>query len=380
MQNFIFKNPTEIIFGRGAIPKIASRIPADGVILLAYGGGSIKRNGVYDQVRAALKGRRLVEFSGIEPNPLYETCLKAVELVRQEDIRFILAVGGGSVIDASKFVAAAALLESRDPWEILLSGGANVQSALPVGVVLTLPATGSEMNSGSVISRRSTQEKLFFTSRHTFPIFSVLDPEATFSLSVRQVRNGIVDAFVHAAEQYVTSPCAAPLQDRLAESILQTLVEVGPKTLAQPTDYDSRASFMWCATLALNGLIGAGVPQDWATHMIGHELTAFYGLDHGQSLAVVLPGVWRHAFEAKKAKLAQYGRQVFNEPDPEAAIKRTEKFFHSLGMATRLSDYKVDAEDAAQRISARLAQRGFVYGEHQNIGPEAVAGILRSRA
>lgn len=380
MQNFTFRNPTEIIFGKGTIPQIASRVPARGPLLLAYGGGSIKSNGVYDQVRAALKDRRVIEFGGIEPNPFYETCLEAAEVVRKENIRFILAVGGGSVIDACKFIAAAVPFEGADPWDILVTYGKNVKSALPIGTVLTLPATGSEMNNGAVISRRSTHEKLPFRSRHSFPVFSVLDPEATFSLPARQISNGIVDAFVHVTEQYITYPGAAPLQDRLAESILQTLVEVGPKTLAQPRDYDHRASFMWCATLALNGLIGAGVPQDWATHMIGHELTAFYGLDHAQTLAVLLPGVWRHAFKDKKAKLAQYGLRVFGEKDPGKAIDRTEGFFHSLGMATRLSDYKVDAEEAARKISALLVQRRLAFGERQDIGPEAVAAILRAQA
>jgi NADP-dependent alcohol dehydrogenase len=246
--------------------------------------------------------------------------------------------------------------------------------------VVTLPATGSEMNCSAVISRKSTEEKLFFGSPCVFPVFSVLDPEVTRSLPAKQVRNGVVDAYVHVVEQYVTAPCAAPVQDRFAESLLRTLLEVGPRTLAHPEDYDARASFVWSATLALNGLIGAGVPQDWATHMIGHELTAFYGLAHAESLAVVLPGVWRHCFAAKKAKLAQYGERVFGDPDPEKAVSRTEDFFRSLEMPTRLKDYKVDAEDAARRVSARFIQRGTKLGEREDLDGHAVAAILRSRA
>ena len=380
MLDFNFKNPTEILFGKGKIAKIASRIPKDAVVLLVLGGGSVKRNGVYDQVTAALKGRRVVEFSGVEPNPLYETCMRAVDLARKEGVGFVLAVGGGSVMDASKFIAAAAVYEGPEPWDILRSCGAGLRGALPLGAVVTLPATGSEMNCGAVISRKATGEKLFFNSPHVFPAFSVLDPQVTYSLPAKQVRNGVVDAYVHVVEQYVTYPCAAPVQDRFSESLLQTLLEVGPRTLAYPEDYAARASFMWCATLALNTLIGAGVPQDWATHMIGHELTAFYGLDHAESLAVALPGVWNHCFEAKKAKLSQYGLRVFGDSDPRAAVSRTEDFFRSLGMATRLKDYKIDAEDAARRVGARFTERGTRLGEREDLDAQAVAAILRSRA
>jgi NADP-dependent alcohol dehydrogenase len=379
MLDFTFRNPTEIIFGRGTIAKLDSRVPKDAKTLLLYGGGSIKRNGVYDQVRSALGKRTVVESGGIESNPLYETCMKAVDLVRREGAGFILAVGGGSVLDASKFIAAAALFKGKDPWEIVASSGATVQEALPIGTVLTLPATGSESNGGSVISRASTKEKLPFLSRHVYPRFSVLDPETTCSLPARQVANGIVDTFVHVTEQYVTYPAAAPLQDRLAESILQTLLEVGPRTLREPRDYDARASLMWCATLGLNNLIGCGVPQDWATHMIGHELTAFFGLDHAQSLAVVLPGLWRCALESKRAKLDQMGRRVFGVGSAEAAIEKTEEFFRSLGVGTRLKDYGVDAREAAGKLRARFAERGVRLGENGDIGADAVAEIVIAR-
>jgi NADP-dependent alcohol dehydrogenase len=380
MLNFTYKNTTEILFGKGMISEITSRVPQNVPVLLAYGGGSIKRNGVYDQVRKALANHRLVEFAGIEANPQYETCLRAVEVVRREQVGFILAVGGGSVLDAAKFIAAATVFEGPDPWQILRTVGANVKGALPLGTVLTLPATGSECNGGSVISRKETQEKLFFLSQHVFPVFSVLDPVATFTLPQKQVRNGIVDAFVHVCEQYMTYPSASLLQDRLAESVLQTLVEVGSVTLAKLDDYDSRANFMWSATIALNNLLGCGVPQDWTSHMIGHELTAFYGLDHAETLAVVLLGVWRHRLAEKRAKLEQYGRRVWNVGTAEEAIEKTEQFFHSLGMPTRLSDYRITAADAADKISQRFKSRSAAYGERGDFGPQDAHTVLHMRA
>lgn len=380
MQNFVYNNPTEIIFGRGTIAEIATRVPRDVPVLMAYGGGSIKNNGVYQQVMAALAGREVVEFAGIEPNPSCETCLKAVEIVRQRRVGFLLAVGGGSVIDATKFIAAAACYEGSDPWEILRTVGQGVTRAIPLGTVLTLPATGTESNGNSVISRKATAEKLFFSAGCTFPVFSVLDPETTFTLPRVQIRNGIVDAFVHVMEQYMTYPADAPLQDRLAESILQTLVEVGPRTLAAPRDYEARASFMWSATLALNTLISCGVPQDWTTHMIGHELTALYGPAHAETLAVVLPGVWTHQLAKKAAKLRQYGQRVWGVSTAEAAIAKTEEFFHALDMPTRLSAYKIDAAAAAKAIHDRFTERGSRFGEHGDIDGPAAAAILHLRA
>lgn len=380
MQNFVFKNPTEIIFGRGMISEISSRVPTSAPVLLLYGGGSIKRNGVYDQVKSALKNHQVLEFGGIEANPLYETCLRAVEQVKAGRAGFILAVGGGSVLDAAKFIAAAVAFEGPDSWEILRSGGQVIKSAVPLGTILTLPATGSEANGNAVISRRETQEKLALFSSHVFPQFSVLDPETTFSLPQKQVRNGVVDAFIHVMEQYLTYPANAPLQDRFSESILQTLVEAGPITLAEPTNYDARATFMWSATMALNTLIAAGVPQDWSTHMIGHELTAFYGLDHAETLAVVLPGVWKHQFERKKAKLERYGRRVWGSRTAKGVIARTEVFFHSLGMPTRLRDYQINGREAAEKVRARFVERKTLLGEHGDLNPDAVAAILRSRA
>ncbi|AFY34576.1 iron-containing alcohol dehydrogenase [Calothrix sp. PCC 7507] len=380
MQNFAFYNPVKILFGKGQIANIAAEIPADAKILITYGGGSIKSNGVYDQVQSALAGRNVFEFGGIEPNPHLETLLKAVELVRNEDIDFLLAVGGGSVLDGTKFIAAAVPFVG-DPWDIL-AHSAPVASAIAFGAVLTLPATGSEMNTNSVVTKWETQEKLYFSSPLVFPRFSVLDPETTFSLPPRQIGNGIVDAYTHVMEQYLTYRVNAPLQDRWAESILQTLIEEGPKTLANPQDYDARANVMWAATLALNGLIGAGVPQDWATHMIGHELTALHGLDHAQTLAIVLPSTLSIKRSSKWQKLLQYGDRVWGIVDGSEeervtkAIANTRNFFESVGVRTRLSDYGVGLETIPVIIE-RLEQRGAVaLGEHQDVNSQVIEKIL----
>jgi NADP-dependent alcohol dehydrogenase len=379
MNNFSYRNPTEILFGKGMIAELATRVPADGPVLMVWGGGSIKKNGVYEQVLAALHQHDVVEFAGIEPNPLHETCMKAVDVVKAKGVKFLLAVGGGSVLDATKYIAAATCFPGADPWDIL-RGSAPIKLALPLGAVLTLPATGSEANGNAVISRQSSQEKLALSSPLVYPTFSVLDPETTFTLPAKQVRNGLVDAFVHVMEQYMTYPVPALLQDRLAESVLATLVEVAPRTLANPKDYDARADFMWSATVALNNSLSCGVPGDWATHMIGHELTAFYGIDHAESLAIVLPGLWRNQLDAKAAKLTQFGRRVWNVDSASAAIERTEVFFHSLDMPTRLRDYRIDPEEAASKVRDRFASRKARFGERGQITPEVAAQILRSRA
>ena len=383
MEDFVYYCPTRIVFGKGSIAKLGDLVPQGSRILMTFGGGSIRRNGVYDQVRAALAGRQIIEFGGIPPNPVYERLMEAAGIVRKEKIGFLLAVGGGSVLDGTKFISVAALHQGADPWDIVAKG-AEVTSAVPLGCVLTLPATGSEMNSFAVISRNSTREKLPFQSEHVVPRFSILDPKTTFSLPAKQVRNGIVDAYAHVMEQYATYPAAAPLQERQAEAILATLIEEGPRTLARPKDYNVRANLVWCATQALNGLIGCGVPQDWATHMIGHELTAFYGMDHAESLAVVLPSLLVHELPRKADRLAQYGRRVWGldggekEQVASAAIDKTRAFFESIDMRTRLADYGISAEDAARKVSARMAERKTALGEHQAILPEHVAEILRA--
>jgi NADP-dependent alcohol dehydrogenase len=382
MNNFTYYNPTRIVFGKASIAEVKNLIPADKKILVTYGGGSIKRNGVYAQVMSAVAGRSVLEFGGIPPNPVYETLMEAATLARKEKVDFLLAVGGGSVLDGTKFIAAAVRYEEADPWDILAKQS-PVQSALPVGSVLTLPATGSEMNAFAVISRASTQEKLAFSSEQIYPRFAILDPQTTMSLPAKQTRNGVVDAWVHVMEQYATYPVGAAIQDRQAEGVLLTLIEEGPKALAHPNDYDARANVMWSATQALNGLMGCGVPQDWATHMIGHELTAFYGIDHAESLAIVLPVLLRHQKATKAAKLDQYARRVWGETTAdrdaaiESAIRRTAAFFESLGMKTHLADYGISPSDAAKRVGDRFAERGTRLGEHGDLTADRVAAILR---
>lgn len=381
MLNFDFYNPTRIVFGEGQIAKLPELVPQGARVLMLYGGGSIRANGVYDEVKAALDQHTVFEFAGIEPNPTYETLMEAITLAKAERIDFLLAVGGGSVIDGTKFVAAGALVDG-DPWSILETHARNVQAALPFGSVLTLPATGSEMNAGAVITRKATLEKFAFGSRHVYPQFSVLDPTKTYTLPARQVGNGIVDAFVHVMEQYLTYPAAAPVQDRFAEGLLSTLVEEGPKALAEPHNYEVRANLMWTATLALNGLIGAGVPQDWATHMVGHELTALYGLDHAQTLAVVLPAMLRVRREDKRAKLLQYAERVWNlrEGSEDAridqAIARTEAFFRSVGVGTRLPDYQLGSEVIEPVLKALEAHRMVKLGERRDVTPEVSRKVL----
>ena len=372
MLNFDYANPTRIVFGEGSIARLDELVPADARVLVLYGGGSAERNGTLAEVTAALGARTVHRFGGIEPNPTYETLMKAVEQVRRDNIDFLLAVGGGSVIDGTKFVAAAVGYEG-EPWDIMETHGEHVARALPIGCVLTLPATGSEMNCFSVVTRKAIQAKFGFSSPHVFPRFSVLDPVKTYTLPPRQIANGVVDAFVHVMEQYVTQPAKAAVQDRYAESLLLTLIETGPQALAHPTDYDVRANLMWVATQALHGAVGAGVPQDWATHMIGHEITALYGLDHAQTLAVVLPNLLDVRRDVKRAKLLQYAERVWGlrAGDEDAridqAIAHTRAFFESLGVRTRLADYGIGAE-AVDRIVAQLeAHRMVKLGEDRAV-------------
>lgn len=384
MQNFTFSNPTKIVFGEGQIKELANLIPANARILLTYGGGSIKKNGVYEQVVKALEGKTWFEFSGIEPNPHYETLMKAVELVKQEKIDFLLPVGGGSVIDGTKLIAAAVNFDG-EPWDIMAKNQPFF-SALPIGCVLTLPATGTESNGNSVITKAATHEKLAFGSPLVYPQFAILDPTTTYSLPPRQMANGAVDAFVHIMEQYLTYPVDAKVQDRFAEGLLMTLIEEGPRSLKEPTNYAVRANVMWAATMALNGLIGVGVPQDWATHMIGHELTAMHGLDHAQTLAVVLPAVMQHQREKKRAKLLQYGRRVWNlshtDEDAliDAAIAATKSFFEEMGTPTTLSGYGVGRESIPKLVDMLVKHNLLALGEHGAITPEVSREILELAA
>ncbi|MBU1240829.1 iron-containing alcohol dehydrogenase, partial [Myxococcota bacterium] len=257
MKDFQFYNPVRVVFGKKSFEKLAGLIPPDHTVVLIHGGGSVKKNGVYDRIMAQLAGRRVVEFGGITPNPAYETLMECVGLVRKTASPFLLAVGGGSVIDGTKFIAAAVSYQG-DPWDILSKGG-NITQTVPFGVALTIPATGSEMNNGAVITRRETREKLVFQHDLVFPQFALMDPTVTFSLGAFQTANGIVDAYVHVLEQYLTYDVQTPLQDRQAQAVLSTLVSEGPKVLASPQDYDLRATIMWSATAALNRVLSCGV-------------------------------------------------------------------------------------------------------------------------
>lgn len=384
MLNFELYNPVNYVFGKGQTEKLASLIPANAKVLLAYGGGSIFNNGVHAQVTENLKGFEVVEFGGIEPNPRFETLMKAVEIIRNEKITFILAVGGGSVIDGVKFISAAVNYQG-DAAEILRKRilFTDVSQVIPFGTVLTLPATGSEMNSGAVVTINATQEKLTLGGSALFPKFSIVDPTVITSLPKKQLQNGVVDAFTHVMEQYLTYTHDALLQDRIAESILQTLIEIGPDVVENPGDYKLASNFVWSATMALNGLIQKGVPSDWATHMIGHELTALFEIDHARTLAIIGPNLYRVMFETKKDKLAQYGKRVWHiegnstEEIAEQAIEKTVAFFHTMGMKTKLSENTEDYAKTADFIVNRFEERGWkAMGEKQNITLEKVREIV----
>ncbi|AEH02347.1 iron-containing alcohol dehydrogenase [Lacinutrix sp. 5H-3-7-4] len=382
MNNFDFKNPTKIIFGKDTIEKVKEEIPADAKVLLLYGGGSIKKNGIYDQVKTALADVDVTEFGGIPANPEYAKLMEALKVIKDENITYLLAVGGGSVIDGTKFLSAAAVYDGDTPWDILTKN-IRTEKGMPFGTVLTLPATGSEMNSGAVITREETKEKLAMGGPGLFPVFSILDPQVITSIPERQLANGLTDAFTHVLEQYMTYPIGALLQDRFAESILQTLVEVAPTVLKDPTNYQAASNFMWSCTMALNGLIQKGVPGDWAIHMMGHELTALFGIDHARTLAVITPSHYKYNFEAKKEKLAQYGERVWNitegSTDDKAyeAIAKTEAFFHELGIDTKLSDYTKEYEGTAEEVAKRFKARGWKLGERQALMPEDAEKIVK---
>ncbi len=381
MFNFEVYNPTQIVFGRDTISKLSTLVPEKARVLILLGGASAQKNGTLAEVRTALGSRDVYEFTGIEPNPTYETLMRAVEQVHHDKIDFLLAVGGGSVLDGTKFIAAAAGFKG-DAWEIAVHHGANITSALPFGTVLTLPATGSEMNNGGVITNKALHAKLAFSSPLTYPKFSILDPTKTLSLPMRQVANGVVDAFVHIMEQYSTYPVNAQVQDRFAEGLLLSLIETGPIILKDPENYEARANLMWIATMALNGLIGAGVPNDWATHMIGHELTAKYDIDHARTLAIVLPSLLQVQRTQKHAKLLQYAARVWHitEGDEntriDQAIQKTRAFLESMGIKTRLADYDLD-RSAIDGLIEQLDKHGMTkLGEHRDITLDVSRKIL----
>lgn len=379
MKNFTFQNPTKLVFGKGQIAKLSNLIPADASLMITYGFGSVKKNGVYDQVVDALKGRKYIEFWGIEANPHVETLRKAIDLGKENNIDFVLAVGGGSVLDGTKLIAAG-IANDKDAWDIVLSGYAKEQ--INYASVMTVPATGSEMNSGAVITRAETKEKYSFGGIK-YPYFSILDPEVTYSLSEHQVACGLADAYTHVLEQYLTTPNQSRIMDRWAEGILLSIIEIAPKIKANPHDYDLMADYMLAATLALNDFIRMGVTEDWSTHMIGHELTALHGITHGHSLAIVMPGTMRVMKEQKWDKLLQYGERVFNivegsDSDKiDKAIEMTELFYRSLGLTTRLSEENI-GEETIQTIANRFNERGFALGENKNVTGDVTKRILES--
>ena len=382
MNNFEFQNPVKLIFGKGKISKIANEIPANAKIMVIYGGGSIKSNGVYNQVVEALKSHSFIEFSGIEANPQYSTLIKAVALAKVNNVNYLLAVGGGSVIDGTKFIALAMDYNGDNAWELMLDPKKMSQmNATPLASVLTLPATASEMNSGGVISRKETKEKFAFNNVSAFPKFSVLDPEVCLSLPKKQVVNGLIDSFVHIMEQYLTSPCQAMVQDRFSEGVLKTIVEVAPKLYIDHSDYDTLANYMLAATMGLNGFSAMGVPQDWATHMIGHELTALHGLDHALTLALVEPSLMEVMRAEKGDKIVQYGERIWNITEGtkdvriDAAIKKTAEFFESLGVVLSMSHYGVTKE-SVDEICNRFELRKSKLGENGTITHIEVRKIL----
>lgn len=385
MDNFNYYNPTRILFGEGVIAKISRHIPENAKVLMLYGGGSIQRTGIYEQVKQALTGFTVLEFGGIEPNPDYATLMKAVQIAREEKVDFLLAVGGGSVIDGTKFVALAIPYTQGEPWDLIkINAAQGLNKAVPFGTVLTIPGTGSEMNYNLVISRRETGEKLSIKNELVFPRFSALDPQVTYSLSAKQIRNGLVDAFMHVMEQYITYPIGAVVQDRLSESLMQSLIEIAPRAMRMdPPDYTARANFMWAAAMGLNTLVGRGVPQDWSTHMIGHELTALYGLAHAESLATVVPWLLWYKREQKGDKIVQLGMRVFGlvSDDREALIEATIDalcaWFHSLDMPVTLTAYDIDPDEATEAVAIRFDERGWALGEHADIHGSDAANILR---
>ncbi|MGQ0285760.1 iron-containing alcohol dehydrogenase [Pasteurellaceae bacterium 22721_9_1] len=381
MNNFYFHLPTKVYFGQGQIAQIEHAIPKNSRVLLTYGGGSIKSNGVYQQVIDALREHYVVEFVGIEANPEYETLMKAVEKVKKEKLDFILAVGGGSVLDGSKFIAAA-VNYPNDPWE-LMAKKAEIYTALPIGCVMTLPATGSEMNGIAVISRRATQDKISMASEFVKPQFAILDPTTTYSLPPHQTANGVVDAFVHTLEQYLTYPVDGKIQDYFAEGVLSTLIADGPKLLVDPTNYNARANVMWAATMALNDILSVGMPEDWASHAIGHELTAIHGLDHAQTLAIVVPALLEHQKTGKWEKLVQYAKRVWHysgNEDAQAvqfAIDATRCFFEQMGLKTRLSHCGLDNSQFPLILQKFAEHRPTKIGERNDIDVSAVERILQ---
>lgn len=382
MLDFTFHNPTKVLFGKDAIGRIAGEIPRRARVMITYGAASARKYGVLDEVLAALSGFDITQFGGIEPNPEYETIIKGVALAREKKIDFLLAIGGGSVIDGTKFMAAAIPFD-KEPWLLMENKGADIRQALPLGALVTLPASGSEMNNRAIISRKAVRVKRAMMNDCFFPRFAALDPTKTYALPEKQIGNGVVDTFVHVLEQYLTYPVNGKVQDRLSEGLLLLLIEEGPKALVDPKNYDVRANLMWCATVGLNGLIGAGVPQDWAAHRAGYELTVLYGLDHAETLAVLVPAMLKVRAEIKKQKLLQYGERIWGISSGteasriDAAIDKTRAFFERMGLRTSLKGYGIQDVDADGVIKL-LTEHGLTrMGESNDVTPDTIREILK---
>lgn len=386
MLNFEHYNPTRIVFGKEQFFRLPELLKENNAkrVLIAYGGGSLERTGTLDLLKENLSDFVVFTFGGIEANPEYTTLMKAVELCKNEEIDFVIAAGGGSVIDGVKFITGAALYNG-EPWDVLeKKEGCNFEKALPFGTVLTLPATGSEANSGAVINRSEQKQKRVMGGPMFFPKFSFCDPAQVATLPERQIANGIIDSFVHTLEQYVTYPTGNLLQEREAEAILMTLLEIAPNIMKDPSNYELAANLMWCSTHALNGNLRCGVPTDWATHMIAHELTAHFGIDHAQTLAIIGPRLYEHQFDVKKEKLAQYGKRVWgligsDDQIAKEVIAKTEEFFHSLGVKTKLSEHTPNVNGFAEKVAAIFTERGWMeMGENKAIGPKEVEEIVKA--
>jgi alcohol dehydrogenase len=385
MQNFTYWNPTKLIFGESQLEQLKTEIPLYGrKVLLVYGGGSIKRNGLYEQVIQQLNDLNVevFELSGVEPNPRIETARKGVELCKKENIEFILAVGGGSVIDCTKLIAAGAKYEG-DAWDLVVKKAVATE-ALPFGTILTLAATGSEMNSGSVITNWETKEKYGWGSPATFPKFSILDPTNTFSVPKDQTIYGMVDMMSHVFEQYFHQVENTPLQDRLCESTLLTVMEAAPKLVNDLENYELRETILFSGTIALNGMLQMGYRGDWATHNIEHAVSAVYDIPHGGGLAILFPNWMKHCLKENPARFKQLAERVFaispeGKTDEEVGLLGIEKlreFWTSIGAPSRLADYQID--DSQLEV---MADKAMVYGEFGNfkkLNREDVLAIYRA--
>lgn len=386
MNSFTFHNPTKILFGEGMVDQLGEQIAALGskTVLLVYGGGSIKKTGLYDRVLKQLKqiGVRAVELPGVEPNPRVSTVRRGIELCRSEQVDLVLAVGGGSVIDAAKAVAVGVPYEG-DVWDFLIRK-AKIEAALPLATVLTLSATGSEMNGGAVITDWEQKLKKSFSSPYSYPKFSILDPTLTYTVPVNQTVNGIVDTMSHVMEQYFSQTTNTPLQERLCESILQTVIENGEKALKDPSHPEARANLMLCSTYALNGgMISVGMQGDWATHGMEHEVSAIYDIAHAEGLAILFPNWMKYVYRERIERFVQFAVRVWGI-DPEgksdeeialAGIQATRDYFTRIGAPARLSDLNI-GDDQLQRMADEAVRFGPI-GWFKKLNSEDVLAILR---